>query len=188
MEFGQHGDVWFLGGTINTEAIVDRECTAPAGTRILLAVINGECSVVEDSSLGTPAALRACAKGQMDLVTAATAKLDGRALQVVRRQSPLFSITLPPGNVLGISDPTPNPSPAVAEGFWVLLAPLPPGDYTLKAIGTLVVPGPGGFEFTQDVTYKLTVVPPQFGASTSVSQAVVPSGAIPPAVVPSPAD
>ena len=77
-------------------------------------------------------------------------------------------------------------SPAVAEGFWVLVGPLSAGRHVLTANGTLVVPGPGGFEFTQDVTYKLTVVPPQFGASTSVSQAVVPSGAIPPAVVPSP--
>ena len=146
----------FSAGSINTAATVDRTCTIPAGTRILLAVINGECSVVEDSSLGTPAALRACAKGQMDLVTAATARLDGRALQVVRRQSPLFSITLPPGNVLGIANPTPNPSPAVAEGFWMLVGPLVARPTTSsRPMGTLVVPGPDGFTFTQDVTYKL---------------------------------
>ena len=104
---GQHGNTWFLGGTINTEAKVERSCKIPSGTRILLAVINGECSVVEDASLDTRDKLRACAKGQMDFVTAATAKLDGRALPVLRRQSPLFSFTLPEDNVLHIGNRTP---------------------------------------------------------------------------------
>ncbi len=149
-------------------------------------MINGECSVVEDASLDTRDKLRACAKGQMDFVTAATAKLDGRALPVLRRQSPLFSFTLPEDNVLHIGNRTPNPSPAVAEGFWVLVGPLSPGQHVLKADGTLVVPGV--FTFTQDVTYNLEIVPPQFQTSLAVSQGVVPSGEIPPAVVPSPAE
>ena len=167
---------------------VDRSCRIPFGVQILLPVINGECSVVEDNSLQSRAALRACATSQMDLVTVATAKLDGHPLQIVRRQSRLFSITLPEDNVLGIGTPTPNPSPAVAEGFWVRVGPLPAGHHVLTSKGTLVVPGPGGFTFTQDVKYDLEIVPPQFVGSTATSQAVVPSGAIPLAVVPSPAD
>jgi hypothetical protein len=183
---GQHGNVWFLGGAVNISGEVTRSCKIPAGTRILLAVINGECSVVEDPSLGSRRALRACAKGQMDFVTEATATLDGRNARVIRTQSPLFSFTLPPGNVLGITSPAPNPSPAVADGFWVLIEQLAPGHHDITAHGTLVVPGPGGFTFVQDVTYAIKVVPPQFGTSAAIPQALVPSGAIVPAVVPSP--
>ena len=182
---GQHGKVWFLGGTLDGSP-ANRSCKVPAGTAIFFPVINAECSVIEDQTLGNKAELRACAKGFMDLVTSTRARVDGRPANVVRARSALFAITLPPGDVLGIvGDPqksqTPNPSPAVADGFWVFIEPLPKGVHSIASRGKLVFPDQSTFE--QQIAYSIEVVPPRFGGS-----AAVPLGAIPPAVVPSPAD
>jgi hypothetical protein len=181
---GQHGGVWFLGGTLDVSSPAERSCKVPAGTAIFFPVINAECSVIEDSSLQDRAALRACAKGFMDLVTAADAEVDGRPVKVVRARSALFAITLPPGDVLGIvgnpdKSQTPNPSPAVADGFWVLLERLPIGEHSITYEGKLVFPDQSTFE--QRIDYSIEVVLPSFGDA-----AAVPSGEIPPTVVPSP--
>lgn len=182
---GQHGEVWFLGGTLDGSP-ADRSCKVPAGTAVFFPVINAECSVIEDPSLQDRAALRACAKGFMDLVTTADAEVDGRPVKVVRARSALFAITLPPGDVLGIvgnpgKSQTPNPSPAVADGFWVFLERLPIGEHSITSEGKLVFPDQSTFE--QRIDYSIEVVPPSFGDA-----AAVPSGEIPPAVVPSPTE
>jgi hypothetical protein len=77
---GQHGDVWFLAGTLDGSP-ANRSCRVPAGTKILFPAINAECSVVEDASLQSRAALRSCAKGFMDLVTEATASVASARLR-----------------------------------------------------------------------------------------------------------
>ena len=70
---GQHGKVWFLGGTLDGSP-ANRSCKVPAGTAIFFPVINAECSVIEDQTLQNKAELQACAKGFMDLVTRARAR------------------------------------------------------------------------------------------------------------------
>ncbi|HZM15076.1 MAG TPA: hypothetical protein VFE28_03665 [Candidatus Krumholzibacteria bacterium] len=57
----------------------------------------------------------------------------------------------------GVADPcvTGAPQPAVVDGFWIMLAPLPPGVHTLHFHSEL--PDFGGFMV--DVTYNLTVQP-----------------------------
>ena len=182
---GQHGDVWFLAGTLDGSP-ANRSCRVPAGTKILFPAINAECSVVEDASLQSRAALRSCAKGFMDLVTEATASVDERTVKVVRTRSPLFSITLPPGNVLGIENPTPNPSRAFADGFWVLLEPLRQGEHSIAARGLLVFPD--GSTFEQELNYAIEIVAPSFDNPAAVPEALVPSGAIPLAVIPAPGE
>lgn len=156
---GQHGEVWFLGGTLDGSE-VNRTCSIPAGKAIFLPVINAECSTAEGNGT-TRKELRGCAKALIDHVTEVEATVDGRTLQqwqISRVLSPLFMFTLPPDNVLGILDPDPNPSPSVSDGFWVLLAPLSVGVHTIEFHG--IAPFPEfGFTFEQKGTYTLTVVP-----------------------------
>jgi hypothetical protein len=156
---GQHGGTWFLGGSLDTQDAgrpVTRTCTIPARTAILIPAINGECSTIEGDGR-TERALRRCARNQMRPVTGVEASVDGRLVRPVRARSGLFSFTLPADNVLNEPPSArPNPSPAVADGYWVLLGPLSPGRHEIKTKGTAAV---SGGTFTQDVTYTVRVVP-----------------------------
>ena len=82
-----------------------------------------------------------------------------RSLELFRFTSVVFSFTLPQDNfVLAIGDiveGTPGLYfPAVDDGFYVMLKPLPVGEHTLHIHGE----NPS-FAFVLDVTYHLTVVP-----------------------------
>jgi hypothetical protein len=152
---GQHGDVWFLGGNFDGSAAF-RHCAIPADKSILVPIINAECSTIQGDGQ-TKKALSDCAKGLIDLVTKVEASVDGIALKnagKTRVQSDLFSFTLPPGDVIGNYGKTPNPSPSVSDGYWLLLPPLRLGvhDIVLHA----EVPA---YEFIQDIHYKITIVP-----------------------------
>jgi hypothetical protein len=71
--------------------------------------------------------------------------------------SPEHTLWSPPGGLhrLGFSDP------CVSGGYWLMLAPLPPGLHELTFGGTR-----GGLDrFTLDITYHVTVAPA--GASES---------------------
>jgi len=128
----QTGPVWFLPGTFG--GTNERTCTIPAGKAILVSLINVMCSYAEHH-LKTEPDLRACAKADQDKVTATSITVDGVQLNPVRLQSPLFTVTLPPNNALGLK---PQTSPAISDGYWVFLQPLPPGSHTIHTSGSLV--------------------------------------------------
>ena len=160
---GQHGKVWFLGGTLDGTP-ANRNCTIPADTSLFFPILNAECSAIEGQGKNE-AELRTCVKDLIDLVTVKTlaASVDGHALKDLpntRVQSQLFNFTLPVGDILGLFGKSPNPSPAVSDGYWVLLAPLSPGAHSIKLHGE--VKFGDGSKFTQDVTYNLTIVAPKF--------------------------
>ena len=67
---------------------------------------------------------------------------------VSRCSAPSFSVTLPTDNFFGLAADT--YSPAVADGAYLLLAPLTPGDHKITFGGT------SSFG-TQDITYTLHV-------------------------------
>jgi hypothetical protein len=70
--------------------------------------------------------------------------------------APAFSVTLPNNNLyqaLGVPVPAGTYYPAVADGFYILLAPLSPGTHTISFGGSWGVANP----FTQDNKYTLTV-------------------------------
>ena len=62
-----------------------------------------------------------------------------------------FSLNLPEGNLFGIG--AGRYAPAVADGYYLLLRPLPPGEYTIRfgGIGNL------GVRFTQATIYKFRI-------------------------------
>lgn len=157
---GQHGNVWFLGGTLDGTP-AKRTCTIPADTSLFFPVINAECSAIEGSGKNE-IELRACAKDLINhvIVKKLAVSVDGRSLKDIantRVQSSLFNFTLPPGDILNLFGKNPNPSPAVSDGYWVLLSPLSPGKHTIKWHGDAKFDD--GSTFAQDVTYSVTIVP-----------------------------
>jgi hypothetical protein len=71
---------------------------------------------------------------------------------VSRCSAPSFSVTLPDGNLFGLAAGTYKP--AVADGAYLLLAPLTPGVHTITFGGTGSL---GGKPFSQKITYNLHV-------------------------------
>jgi hypothetical protein len=153
---GQSGKVWYLAGTGG--GAVTRTCTVPRGKAIFFPIVN----VVAGSGVfdceptvpGVPcdlSTLRAIAASFMDNPMLLQAELDGRPLQNLsgyRVVSPVFSLTYPPDSIFGFGGTF---SPQVADGYWIMLAPLSSGQHTLHFRGILN----GGFE--SDATYFLTI-------------------------------
>jgi hypothetical protein len=169
---GQSGKVFFLGGTFTAvpgsgpNEIVgsaERDCTIPTGKAIFFPILNGECSTIEGNGT-TEAELRDCAEFLADHVQDMVVTIDGVPLQNLDRyrvQSPLFEFgPLPNPNLFGL---TPGAtSPAVADGFYLLLAPLSVGHHTIHFSGEAVFTlAEDGFDLTfiLDITYNLTVAP-----------------------------
>lgn len=81
--------------------------------------------------------MRKIPKDQADKAATLEASVDGVPLQNLQNyhaESPLFNVTLPEGNILGIPG---RSSEAVADGYWVVLQPLPAGEHTIHFRGAL---------------------------------------------------
>ena len=165
---GQHGKVWFLAGVFGgSEVDVARTCSVPEGTAFFFPVINsinidtpGVCAQVGSLSVEQ---LRAASAGFVDGATDLLVELDGVPIKNLRRvQSKVFAVALPEDNVFDApcsgTVPAGVPagiySPAVDDGFYVLLDKLSAGNHTLHFHAENSSQG-----FRQDVTYTLTVVP-----------------------------
>jgi hypothetical protein len=82
--------------------------------------------------------------------------IDGQAIaqedfEDLRVVSPQFQIVYPEGNVFNQS-PTNVKQKAVAQGYWILVEDLEPGEHTIE-----IVSGLPEFDFQTSVTYHLTI-------------------------------
>jgi len=170
--------VIFLAG-----AGVPVTCTIHAGKAIMFPTFNVEWSDVEARAQeqATPgqscllphqpygtsnAALQACATAQADHATVPgatlTAKVDGRPLTNLtnyRAVSAPFSFKAVAENpFLSSICPEGCDGHAVADGFWIMLTPLSPGKHIIHFTATVPFPELS-FTYTNDTTYKLTVLP-----------------------------
>jgi hypothetical protein len=156
------GKQWFLAGTSDGSKVV-RTCTMPVGTHLFFPVV----SVVGFAFPGNPGETketeRAAAINRINSVLAdpqfsKLVTVDGKMVKsnrIVRAtyskgKGPYLTLTLPAGNVL---DQPPGDYPATADGLWVTLPPLPPGEHTIHFEARAPTVG-----FSQDNTYILTVV------------------------------
>ena len=151
----QPGAVWFLGGVVNSDGMVERSCRVPVGQPLFFAVINGECSNREPEPFhgDTPAARRDCVNGFQ--FSAVSATVDGRPVAGIaddRVTSPPFTMFVPSDNILTI--PGPVTARAAASGIHLFIPYLRPGPHEIHFTGTSV-----DFGFTLDITYRLTVDP-----------------------------
>jgi hypothetical protein len=151
-------NLWFLAGTGGGE--VTRACSIPAGKAILFPVLNVECDYFSPD-LKTESDLRKCAKDDQDKATNLRATVDGVAipdLKAYRTQSPLFNMTLPKDNVIGVS---PGTTQAISDGYWIILEPLPPGKHQIHFGGSLAdFTATGPLNFVTDTKYDITVTNP----------------------------
>jgi len=165
---GQSGPVWFLGrkfvavgGTATGIAV--RNCDVPAGEALYVAVYNAEDSAIEEAAagLGHPAQvgeMRAITAQEIDGITDLSMQVDDENIRDIRErfrvQSPAFGFTLPPDNFFTAIGEGPFQAgayfPAVDDGYYVMVAPLPVGQHTIHFHG-------GTGQNLLDVTYHISV-------------------------------
>lgn len=152
------GSVWFLRGGGGGPPVT-KACALPANTPILVPIMAADCSTAS-YPLRTEAQLRACAAELADTTLTVEATIDGVAVTDLRNYrvaSPLITVTDPPAdNIFGLP---PGTTTAVSDGYWLLLAPLAPGQHTITVHGK--ASELTGYYTT--VTYLLTVEAPGGG-------------------------
>jgi hypothetical protein len=156
---GQSGSVWFLAAPLPGPSV--RTCTIPAGKALFVGLINSEWSSLE--GFATEAEQRETAEFFGDHIVGVFCTLDGVAvanLSGFRFQSPQFTFTAPTPWIFG---DTGGAGTSVADGYYVLLEPLPTGQHVLHFGGAFhlaVAEGdPFDYDAAVDMTYNLTVAP-----------------------------
>jgi hypothetical protein len=150
----------------------ERDCTIPEGKDILIPIFNVVCAEQTDAAvikdvLGLqpndaipPSQLKEglirCTDFYMSFVDTKQFSIDGLALEEddfndFKVVSPQFQIVYPEGNVFN-QMPTNLKQKAVAQGYWILVTGLEPGEHTIE-----IVSGLSEFDFLTDVTYYLTI-------------------------------
>jgi len=164
---GQYGPVWFLAGTFGGTA--RRDCSIPEGKALFLPVLNNMLfnspNVCGQGSENDSAdALRALIAPTSDNVTTLSVQVDDESVQGLKEdfrfKSKVFEVSLPEDNIYnplcveaGLGKvPAGIYSPAVSDGFYVMLKPLPVGDHTIRIRAE-------SSGFSLDVEYNITIVP-----------------------------
>jgi hypothetical protein len=145
------GGVFFVAGAFGGS--VARTFTAPADTALFLPLLNNGAFAPHPAPQPKPdfnqvPQLRTVlAAPFIDDATELHVTLDGASLldSVTRVKSPVFHVTSPEDGLLD-----PGTFTVVSDGYWLYLAPLPPGTYELNFGGT-------SGDFTVDVTDVITV-------------------------------
>ncbi len=171
---GQTGEVWFLGGTF---AVIDsgdgsviigsvtRDITIPPGKKLFFPLIDSEAATIEGNG-DTEQELREAVTFFSDFIDPDSlfCEVDGKSVKNLadyRVQSPAFTYgPLPDNNVLqffGLTAPEGSTSLSVADGVFVMLAPLSAGKHKLRFGGMADYSSIGGPIFIQDITYNITV-------------------------------
>jgi hypothetical protein len=159
---GQRGPIWFLAG-VWTGGAATRNCSIPEDKYLFLPVANS-VQINAPNVCGDPpgdmtvAQLRHAAAAGLN-ETNLSVQLDGRPVNdLLHIRSNVFAVALPAQNIFNLATlcgpggvPAGVYSPAVDEGYYVLLEPLQRGMHTLHvhAAGSVAV----------DVVYNLNSVP-----------------------------
>lgn len=128
----QSGPVFFLAGSPGGNN--SRHFEVPSDTYILMPLLVGEQSQLELGFDKSAAEVRQAAKQQADLIDSLHATLDGvpipqTTLFAHREASPDFNFVATWGNALGV--PGGSSGTAVADGYFLMLQPLSPGNHVL---------------------------------------------------------
>jgi hypothetical protein len=151
------------------------KCTIPSNSYILVPLLVGEC----DPTVPDPRAKSnkiedkwACARDADEIFKSWEVVLDGRTLfkssgnnvvnqdlkdEILVRNSSIFTINIPEMNRY---DAPPGSYPAVVDGYYLILKPLPVGEHALKysIVHEIPVPGVGmPQQIPGKVAYDLTV-------------------------------
>jgi hypothetical protein len=150
-DLDQSGPVWFLAGTDGTFEPT-RRCVVPEGKYLLLPVINMVYLQRTDVRKRMPCAeLQRGSAVNNDRLVSAVVVLDGKPLGDMRvhrvRSDGCFAF-----------DPEDASSPlAAADGYWLMLKPLPRGHHTISVGANYGAPGQAYGNMVQDFEYELDV-------------------------------
>jgi hypothetical protein len=158
----QSGDVWFLAAPVDT---VERSATIPHDKALFIGLLNAEASSLEEFPFygANENEQRHWAKWNADHIVKQSLffEIDGASLPHItsyRAVSPQFKFKAPTPWIFGA---TGGKGTSVGAGYYVLLEPLPKGEYTIHYGGQLhysVAEGdPFDYDATLDMTYHLTV-------------------------------
>jgi hypothetical protein len=144
---GQRGNLWFLTG--NTGGKTDRQCSVPAGTRVLIPLHNGFC--VPDAARTADQCYESVAQDYASF-TSWSVELNG-VPQAVIDQPPVpgesvFTFAVPRNGLFDYKAGLYRAS--IAAGRWSLVDLSAPGLYTLRVRSKSP-------RFALDVTYALAV-------------------------------
>jgi hypothetical protein len=147
--------VWFLAGTFGGAAT--RTVYVPEGSPVFFPVANNAFFDTPNACGQGPVSfsveeMRAIVAAATDKAINLSATLDGKPLKIVREQSVVFDLPISKDS---LAEPCPQGiySPAVDDGYYVLLKKLDAGSHTLH-FHSETPPA-----FFIDVTYTLIVVP-----------------------------
>jgi hypothetical protein len=154
---GQSGSVWFLATPFGT---VERQVTIPVGKSLFVGLLNAEASDLE--GLGaTEAEQRDTANFLANHIVNPSCTIDGVTIGNInsyRVTSAQFIFSAPSPWIFGETGGT---GTAVADGYYVMVAPLSVGTHTIHIGGAFhfsVAEGdPFDFDAAADVTYHITV-------------------------------
>jgi hypothetical protein len=134
---GQHGPVWFIPG-FDPGTSGARSITIPAGKSILYSPAGGAAFNAPGAETEEQLLARAGAEGAafLDAITVLEVSLDGVPISDVKRYrvaSPVFTFTVPPGNIWGVPVTAGKEQRAVGAGvwYWLLFPALPVGRHLL---------------------------------------------------------
>jgi hypothetical protein len=162
------GKQWFLAGEWIGGSVVERTCTMPVGTHLFFPVVNVVAfpfAAGEDEANQRELVIKYMNNVLSDPEFGYVVKVDGKEVKsnrIVSALSPVFTLTLPDRNLFGI--PAGEYDHASANGLWVALPPLPPGEHKIHF--AMSAPNADGDPVTagvqhilpQNITYNLTVV------------------------------
>jgi len=134
----QHGPVWFVAGTFGNSA--ERSFQVPAGKALFVPVFNWifgagafDC---DPSNPGVPCVvcdLEKLAAANTEIADIVEATIDGVPVQNIRRYQASsggpFAVIYPENSVTGL--PAGRYYPNLANGYWLMLKPLPPGNHEI---------------------------------------------------------
>jgi hypothetical protein len=160
--------VFFLVGAAGSGAVTRNECIAPAEKVLFFPLVNFIDVHVPGDGLDTPELVRQDLLSLIGPITELHASVDGVPVNNLNpRTTPFracaggdpacasaFSVTLPGNNLFGIRAGV--YAPAVADGFYLMLAPLSPGPHSINFGGKGFF---AGSKFSQEITYNLTIAP-----------------------------
>jgi hypothetical protein len=150
-DLGQSGPVWFLAGTFGGSA--ERTVTVPSGKALFFPLVNIMGAFIPEPGEEPPTEeeLREILDFFFGLGYTIECTIDGVALTDLddyRAQTGLFSASVPENGLF----PEGDYDICIADGFWIMLRPLPAGEHTIHFAGTLDVIG-----LEVDVLYHITV-------------------------------
>lgn len=149
----QEGPVWFLADQLGGKE--ERTCTIPAGKAVMIPLLTGECdtSTAEDK---TDEGLRRCAMAgdEHGVIEASVDDKKIKNLEQYRTQSGYFDVNIVEGNIYEQPAGTYR---AFADGYFVFLEPLAPGNHTANLKVSVLNPVEPSYNYNAEWTYRLFI-------------------------------